>query len=171
MTDIWSGGIAFGYFSASSAGHQFGMIDLSQDNTTVTPKEDFNNLAAEYAKVTFVTGPEQGSVAASKYPACPTWSVSNVLPATPDEAACNCLQAALHCRFIPQKHDYNAAVGELLGAACGYLAQNGHDCADISANGTSGTYGKLSMCEPSTSSYAFPPPAASHRGVNKNSSC
>ncbi|KAJ7819114.1 hypothetical protein B0H14DRAFT_3473308 [Mycena olivaceomarginata] len=36
MTNVWSGGLIFSRFNASSAGLQFGMVTLSEDNTTVT---------------------------------------------------------------------------------------------------------------------------------------
>jgi hypothetical protein len=36
MTNVWSGGLIFSRFNASSAGLQFGMVTLSADNTTVT---------------------------------------------------------------------------------------------------------------------------------------
>jgi len=72
MTNIWLGGLAFSYFPASSQGHQFGMATLSSDNTSVTTNADFDNLVAEYGKVSFVNSPSQSSVAASTFGVCPS---------------------------------------------------------------------------------------------------
>ncbi|KAJ7884594.1 Glucanosyltransferase-domain-containing protein [Mycena olivaceomarginata] len=57
MTDVWSGGLAFSYFSALSAGHEFGMSTLSSDNTNVTIYADLDNLVSQYATVSFYVWP------------------------------------------------------------------------------------------------------------------
>ncbi|KAJ7751485.1 1,3-beta-glucanosyltransferase [Mycena maculata] len=152
MTDVWSGGCAFSYFSASSRGHQFGMVTLSSDNSTVTTNGDFDNLAAQFNAVKFVNSPAQVSVKAAPLPACPatasSWPVSNTLPPTPDDTACGCLADALSCVFQPPTPDYMVLVGELIGIACGLYGQAGGSCDDISADGETGVYGTVGMCDP-----------------------
>ncbi|KAJ7139681.1 glycoside hydrolase family 72 protein [Mycena epipterygia] len=160
MTDIWSGGLAFSYFPASSSAGQFGMVNISSDGTTVTPNQDFNNLVTQYGAITFVNSPSQSSAMASSFPACPTanssWAASNTLPPTPNEAACLCLDNALSCQFQPSTSNYSAIAGSLIDTACGLLGSSGGSCADIGGNGTTGVYGLVDMCDPITKvSYVF----------------
>ncbi|KAF7345193.1 1,3-beta-glucanosyltransferase [Mycena sanguinolenta] len=162
MTNIWSGGLAFSYFNASSAGHQFGMATLSADNTTVTTNQDFANLQSQYKSVTFVNTPTQSAAAQSTYGACPqpdaNLEASTTLPPTPNDSACACLTEHLGCLFkMPANGDYTALVGTLTGVVCGELLPGvGGSCNDIATNGTTGTYGVVSSCDPVTRlSYAF----------------
>ncbi|KAJ7101007.1 1,3-beta-glucanosyltransferase [Mycena crocata] len=159
MTDIWSGGLAFSYFPASSAAGNFGMANISSDGT-VTPSQDFDNLVTEYGKVTFVNTPAKSSAAASSFPACPTtnssWAATTTVPPTPNPAACACLENSLSCQFIPQSSNYSALVGTLTDTACSLLGSSGGTCGDIGGSGTSGIYGRLDMCDPVTKlSYIF----------------
>ncbi|KAF8209875.1 glycoside hydrolase family 72 protein [Mycena galopus ATCC 62051] len=162
MTNVWSGGLAFSYFDATSAGHQFGMTTLSADNTTITTNQDFINLAAQYAAVSLVNAPAQGGVAASTFGACPAENASieasKVLPPTPNDAACACVVGKLGCLFKePADGDFTALVGTLTGTVCGELLPGVKgSCDDIAANGTTGVYGVMAMCDPVTRlSYAF----------------
>ncbi|KAJ7152709.1 1,3-beta-glucanosyltransferase [Mycena crocata] len=153
MTDVWSGGLAFSYFGAISKGHEFGIATLSADNSTVTTNGDFDNLATQFNAVTFVNKPPKNSVAAGTLPACPAasppaWPVATKLPPTPDDSACGCLANALSCVFQPPTADYMVLVGELIGVACGLASQMGGSCDDISANGETGVYGRVGMCDP-----------------------
>ncbi|KAJ7293176.1 1,3-beta-glucanosyltransferase [Mycena rebaudengoi] len=159
MSDIWSGGLAFSYFPASSAAGSFGMVEISSDGKTVTPNADFDNLVKEYGKVSLADSPSKSSVAAASYPACPSsnssWAASNTLPPTPNESACNCLGKALSCQF--QSASANSTLmGSLINTACGLLGQAGGSCREIGGNGTTGVYGRLDMCDPPVKvSYAF----------------
>ncbi|KAJ7059573.1 glycoside hydrolase family 72 protein, partial [Mycena amicta] len=161
MSDVWSGGIAFSYFPAASAGHEFGMATLSSDNTTVTTNADFDNLVAQYGNLTSLpTTPTKASAAASSFSACPTENAaleaSTALPPTPNFNACSCLESKLACLFKPATSDFNAVLGTLTGVACQLLGQVGGSCADIATNGTTGVYGTVASCDPSTRlSYAF----------------
>ncbi|KAI8995412.1 Glucanosyltransferase-domain-containing protein [Trametes punicea] len=150
MSDIWSGGIAFSYFPAQSNDGQFGMVTI--DGNTVTPNDDFNRLKAQYNNVTFPTTPSQSSAGQTQYPSCPsqnsTWLASNTLPPTPNDAACNCLEGILSCQFTPKTSNTSSIVGPLLDLGCSLLGQNGGNCNDISANGTTGTYGRVAFCDP-----------------------
>ncbi|KAJ7212539.1 1,3-beta-glucanosyltransferase [Mycena pura] len=160
MTDIWSGGIAFSYFPAASAGHQFGMATLSSDNKTATTNADFDNLVAQYQNVTFVNTPAQASAPSATFGACPTegasLAASTALPPTPNEAACACVLSKLSCVFKPSTSDFTAVVGTLTGDVCGLLAGVNGTCSDISTNGTTGMYGGMAGCDPTIRlSYAF----------------
>ncbi|KAJ6604249.1 1,3-beta-glucanosyltransferase [Mycena vulgaris] len=160
MSDIWSGGLAFSYFPASSSAGQFGIVNISSDGTTVTPNDDFNNLVTQYGEITFVNSPSKSSAAASSFPACPTanssWAASNTLPPTPNDAACACLESALSCRFHTSSSNYSALVGTLIDTACSLLGSSGGTCDDIGGSGTTGVYGRLDMCDPITKlSYVF----------------
>ncbi|KAJ7440607.1 1,3-beta-glucanosyltransferase [Mycena latifolia] len=160
MTNVWSGGIAFSYFPAESTGHQFGMATLSADNSTVSTNADFDNLVTQYGKVSFVNSPAQASVATATFGACPAEGTSleaaAVLPPTPNESACDCVQSKLSCLFTPATSDYTVVMGILTGVVCGLLPGVKGNCDDISANGTTGAYGVVAMCDPTIKlSYAF----------------
>jgi len=159
MTPVFSGGIAFSYFPATVPG--FALVNLSSDGTTVTPNDDFNRLKAEYANVTFQNSPSQASAGQTSFPSCPqqnsTFFASTKLPPTPSDEVCSCVTSkSFSCLFTPETADTSSIVGELLNEACGDLGQNGANCDVIGGNGTLGTYGSLSFCDPNTKlSWAF----------------
>jgi len=154
MTEIWSGGLAFSYFPATSSQGQFGIVNISSDGSTVTPNADFTSLQQQYGQVSFVNNPSQASAGSATYPACPaensTWLASASLPPTPNDAACACLESTLACQFTPPNNNFSSIVGPLLDEACGLLGQAGGNCNDIAANGSTGSYGRVSFCDPST---------------------
>lgn len=153
MNTAWSGGIAFSYFPATSVQGQFGMVNISSDQTTVTVSDDFTRLAAEYSNITFIDSPSQASTAASSYPSCAApntvFVASNTLPQTPNEAACDCVESALACRFTPTTDNTTVIVGSLLDTGCSLLGSSGGSCNPIGGNGQTGVYGALSACDPS----------------------
>jgi len=150
MSNVWSGGVAFSYFPASSVQGQFGMVTISGDS--VQTSDDFNRLRDQYTKVSPPNSPTKDSAGAATYPSCPTanatWVASNTLPPTPDLSACNCLENALSCRFTPATTNYSSTVGELLDVGCSLLGQRGGSCADIGGDGQAGVYGRVSGCDP-----------------------
>ncbi len=150
MTDIWSGGLAFSYFPATSSQGQFGMVTISSDNTTVTTSDDFTRLQAEYGNVTFVNSPS--APGSTTFPSCPTanstFLASQSLPPTPNDNSCNCLESSLACQFTPTTSNTSAIVGPLLDTACGLLGQVNGNCDAIAADGAAGTYGPVSFCNP-----------------------
>jgi hypothetical protein len=152
MSDIWSGGLAFSYFPASSAQGQFGMVNISADGNTVTVGNDYNQLETQYGQLSPPNSPSQSSAGSSNYPSCPstnsTFLASTSIPPTPNEAACDCVENNLSCRFTPATSNYTGVVGALLDTACGLLGQGGGNCNDIGGNGSTGTYGRLSGCDP-----------------------
>jgi hypothetical protein len=149
---VWSGGVAFSYFPATSDAGQFGMVNISADGSTVTTSTDYSNLQAAYGAVTFVNTPAQSSAPAASYPSCPASNssllASTTLPPTPNDAACKCLQSNLDCLFNPQVANTTGIVGPLLDTACGLIGQVGSNCNALSANGQTGTYGLVASCDP-----------------------
>jgi hypothetical protein len=158
MNTVWSGGIAFSYFPATSVQGQFGIVTISQDGNTVTTSDDYTRLKDEYGKVSFINSPSQSS-AGTSYPACTAPSTdflaSNTLPPTPNESACECVRSSFGCQFTPVTSNYSSIVGELLDYGCSLLGQGGQSCDAISGNGGSGVYGDLSGCDPSESIYSY----------------
>ncbi|KAF7789199.1 hypothetical protein EIP86_000138 [Pleurotus ostreatoroseus] len=151
MSDIWSGGIAFSYFPATSSQGQFGMVTISSDNTTVTVSDDFTRLQAQFNST---TGPNTPSApGTTTFPSCPTTNstflASSTLPPTPNDNSCNCLEDSLACTFAPKTSNTTGILGPLLDTTCGLLGQAGGNCDAISADGASGTYGTVSGCSPS----------------------
>ncbi|KAG5352716.1 1,3-beta-glucanosyltransferase gel4 [Termitomyces sp. T112] len=151
MSPVWSGGVAFSYFPASSAQGQFGMVTISSDGSSVTTSDDFERLKTHYNQASGPNTPPEGS-STSNFPSCPTanssFLASTTLPPTPNESACNCLLSTLSCRFHPATSNYSAIVGELLDTACSFVGQKGGTCDDIAGNGQTGVYGRLSGCDP-----------------------
>lgn len=154
MSPVWSGGLAFSYFPATSAQGQFGMVTISPDGSTVT----------QHGQAQPPNSPAQSAAGATTYPACPTvnstFLASTTLPPTPNEAACNCLESSLGCQFTPATSNFSAIVGTLVDTACSLLGQQGGNCNDISGNGTSGVYGRVSGCSPCK--HRAPPPPRAH---------
>lgn len=154
MSNTWSGGLAFSYFPATSAQGQFGMVTISTDGKTVTTSPDFTLLQAQYGNVTAPTTPSQSAAGSTSYPACPAetadFLASTTLPPTPDSSACNCLANILSCRFTPATSNTTAILGSLLDTACSLIGQKGLNCNDIGGNGSTGTYGRVSACDPAT---------------------
>ncbi|KII93364.1 carbohydrate-binding module family 43 protein [Plicaturopsis crispa FD-325 SS-3] len=152
MTDVWSGGLAFSYFPAESPQGEFGMVTISADGSTVTTAQDFANLKAAYASASPANSPSSSSAGNTNYPACPsansTFVASSTIPPTPNESACSCLEQSLTCQFKPSTSNYTAIVGTLIDTACGLLGASGGNCNDISGNGTAGSYGRVSGCDP-----------------------
>jgi 1,3-beta-glucanosyltransferase GAS1 len=154
MSPVWSGAIAFSYFSATSPQGEFGMVTISADGSSVTPSADYVTLQQQYSNVAFINSPTQSAAGAATYPTCPattaSFNASDTLPSTPNDAACSCLEKNLSCQFTPQTNNVTAIVGVLLNQACSFLGQAGKSCSDISSDGTTGIYGSVSGCDPST---------------------
>lgn len=163
MSDVFSGGIAFNYFPATSAQGTFTMVTISDDGNSVQTSADFTNLVTAYKAVNMSNTPSQSNAPAASYPSCPTanstFLASSSLPPTPNQSACSCLEKASPCQFKPPSNNPTvvaADVGVLLDYTCSLLGQNQLSCADINANGSSGMYGNASSCDPETKlSYVF----------------
>ncbi|ODV92172.1 carbohydrate-binding module family 43 protein [Tortispora caseinolytica NRRL Y-17796] len=141
MTDVWSGGIVYMYFQEVN---DYGLVTV--DGSSVSTLADYSYLSEELHSISptsismdAYTPSSTGGVA------CPTtdsdWAAATALPPTPDEETCVCLDASYSCVLAPGVD--TDSYSELFGYLCGVL-----DCSEISANGTSGEYGELSMCDP-----------------------
>ncbi|KAF7352227.1 1,3-beta-glucanosyltransferase [Mycena venus] len=143
MTNVWSGGVAFIYTGTP----EYGLVTISLDGSTVTPSAEFANLAAQYAKVSFINSPSQSSAGASNFGACPAsgtnFEASTALPQTPNDSACTCLANQLSCVFNPAANGSSALADTLTTQVCGLLEQTGANCNDIITNGTTGVYGSV----------------------------
>ena len=152
MSDIWSGGLAFSYFPATSSQGEFGMVTISSDNTTVTTSDDFTRLKQQYSLLSPPNSPSQTATGASTYPSCPaqnsSFIASTTLPPTPNDASCACLQNTLSCQFTPHTTNVSGIVGPLLDTGCSLLGGVGGNCNDIAGNGSTGVYGRVSFCDP-----------------------
>ncbi|TFY83134.1 hypothetical protein EWM64_g879 [Hericium alpestre] len=151
MSPVWSGGMAFSYFPATSDQGSFGMVTINGNQ--VQTSQDFDNLKAQYGQASGPNSPSQSSAGSSTYPACPAQStnllVSNTLPPTPNDAACDCLQNSLSCQFTPTTSNTTGILGPLLDTACSLIGTAGGNCNAISGSGSSGQYGAASGCDPS----------------------
>lgn len=152
MSQTFVGGVAFSYFPATSVQGDFGMVTISPDGSTVTTGSDFNALVSQYSQVNASNTPSKSSAGNTNYPGCPaqntTFLASSSLPPTPNDQSCQCLETTLSCTFTPQTNNYTAIVGELLDTGCSLLGQAGGNCNDIASSGASGTYGRVSFCDP-----------------------
>ena len=153
MSPVWSGGIAFSYFPATSAQGDYGIVSISPDGSTVTVNQNFDNLKTQYTQASPPNSPSESSAGSTSYPACPqqnsTMLASSTLPPTPNLAACTCLEDNLSCQFTPTTSNTSAIVGSLLNYGCSLLGQVGDSCNPIAANGSTGVYGAVSACDPS----------------------
>jgi 1,3-beta-glucanosyltransferase GAS1 len=153
---VWSGGFAFSYFPATSDSGNFGMVTVNQDGT-VTPGADFNNLKTAYSQVAFINTPTQANAPAAAFPACPqnnaNFLASTKLPPTPSDSACQCMENNLSCQFHPQTADTRTIVGPVLDGACALLGGKGGNCNALAGNGQTGTYGLAAQCDPSKLSF------------------
>ncbi|EIN13413.1 glycoside hydrolase family 72 protein [Punctularia strigosozonata HHB-11173 SS5] len=157
MSDVWSGGLAFSYFPATSAQGQFGMVTISDDGSTVTTSQDFDNLKSQYTSATPPNTPSQSNAGSTSYPSCPsqnaTWLASTTLPGTPSDDACSCLDKSLSCQFKPHTTngtEINIIIGDLIDFGCSLLGQMSLDCNAISGSGSQGVYGDVQSCDPAT---------------------
>lgn len=146
MTDVWSGGIIYEYIEESN---NYGLVSVAADGSSVSTLVDFNNLKSYY---TTVTG---SSLASASYTpsislpgACPTsnasWPVATALPPTPNSGLCDCVASQLTCISQYSLSD-SSEIGTAIGTICGTSSSA---CSAISGNGTTGSYGELSMCNP-----------------------
>lgn len=152
MSPVWSGGIAFSYFPATSSQGEFGMVTVS--GNTVTVSDDYTRLVTQYSQASGPNSPTQDLAGQSTFPACPaansSFLASTTLPPTPNDTACACVVNTLSCQFTPQTDNTTAIVGELLDEGCGLLGQQGLSCNDIAGSGSTGVYGRLAFCDPAS---------------------
>ncbi|AGO13531.1 AaceriAGL351Wp [[Ashbya] aceris (nom. inval.)] len=145
MTDVWSGGIVYMYFEETN---QYGLVAVDSSGR-VSTNDDYNNLKTALATISPSSANKDSYTAPSGSVACPTtgsnWQAATSLPPSPQKDVCDCIKGALRCVVSPDvdEKDYS----ELFGYLC---SEADVDCADISANGTIGSYGAFSFCDDET---------------------
>ncbi|KAL3231120.1 Uncharacterized protein RNJ44_00759 [Nakaseomyces bracarensis] len=151
MASVWSGGIVYMYFEEENG---YGVVNITANNS-VKKLPDFYNLKMAYTKSipSNIYDPDwikplKREVHKSLLE-CPersranNWYASDILPPTPDDEKCECLENILPCHIEPlrneqYKNDYIA----MFDYICGEI-----DCSEISSNGSTGKYGDYSDCE------------------------
>ena len=128
------------------------MVTVSGD--TVTVSDDYTRLVTQYSQASGPNSPTMDTAGQTTFPACPgqnsSFLASTTLPSTPNDTACACVVNTLSCQFTPQTDNTTNILGELLDEACGLLGQQGLSCNDIAGNGSTGVYGRLEFCDPSS---------------------
>lgn len=123
-----------------------GLVSVSDDTASKLP--DFTVLSTQLARVT-PTGVNAESYTPTNTQArqCPPtgagWNASSALPPTPNKELCGCMLRNLTC---VAKQDLDGdTISQLFGTVCG-LDEDA--CAGVQKDGSTGTYGALSMCSP-----------------------
>lgn len=83
MSSVFSGGLVYEY---SQEDNNYGLVQISSDNQTVTTNSDFDNLKKQYALVSSIPnngGYQTGLPHSNCPPQSDTWQASNDLPSTP----------------------------------------------------------------------------------------
>lgn len=152
MTDVVSGGSAFGYFPklSSAQGKDYGLVDLNGDIVTV--RGGWTDLKDQFARANPPTNVPSGNNAPA-YPQCqqPTdnFHANPTLPPTPDPKYCSCLQTnSWPCQATRASANSPELLGLLLGQTCSYISQAGGSCDELNANGETAVYGNVSFCAP-----------------------
>lgn len=86
MTHVFSGGLVYEY---SQEANNYGLVEISDDNKTVTPNQDYDNLKLQFAAVPNPTGNgdyQEDLPHNSCPPLSSTWEASSTLPDTPKGA-------------------------------------------------------------------------------------
>ncbi|KAI9833810.1 MAG: 1,3-beta-glucanosyltransferase gas1 [Phylliscum demangeonii] len=141
MSPVWSGGIVYMYFQEEN---DYGLVTVSGSTASKLP--DYTALSSQLAQVT-PTAVNQASYAPTNTQAraCPPtgagWNASATLPPTPNKDLCGCAMKNLTC--VAKAGITTESVGQLFGTVCGL---DKSACAGIVADGSTGTYGALSMC-------------------------
>lgn len=147
MSSVWSGGLVYMYFEEEN---QYGVVKINKNNE-VEKLPDFDNLKKAYRKAT-PKGVNLSDQAISRKSInvrkldCPekshnnNWLASDILPPTPNDEKCACLDEILPCLALPSNDDQDY-YKTLFNYVCGEV-----DCKDIKTDGTLGKYGKFSDC-------------------------
>jgi hypothetical protein len=142
MTDTWSGGLAYMYFEEEN---EYGVVEIGA-NGEVTPLPDYYCLQRAYksADPKGVNLEEYKKFTKpSAFSNCPVksavWKASNVLPQSPDQAKCECMERSLKCRLASDIKQ--SELKQVFEFAC-----NKVDCSAIRTDGVGGEYGSFSDC-------------------------
>lgn len=139
MTQVWSGGIIYELFQKEN---NFGLVEESS-NGKITKLDDFNTVRLRFLEnkpkgIQRTLEPSESNFQVECPSVSTTWKSLPILPPTPDEGKCECLQTTLSCVITPYQdvHEHN-----FLTELCDLT-----DCSDILANPGLGIYGKFSGC-------------------------
>ncbi|KAG0171613.1 1,3-beta-glucanosyltransferase gas1 [Apophysomyces sp. BC1015] len=171
MTEVWSGGVVYEW---TQENNNYGLVQLGGSAATTALLPDYTNLQNALARI----NPKGIHMDAFDDPprpaaACPqtgmNWKASAVLPPTPSETACQCMQDSLVCtasdKVSNTAQDDNNSNSNPLGAQldmmCGVVA-----CQAISTDAAQGRYGSFSFCSPKEKlSWLYHLYAKKHKGA------
>jgi 1,3-beta-glucanosyltransferase GAS1 len=145
-------------FIANCFARLAGLVTVS--GNSVSTLADYNALSSQIAASAYPSGVSGGSYTPSNSPAsCPAvatgvatqWEAKDVLPPTPNQAACDCMYQTQQCFPSTQVLANVSSIGSLFGTVCGL---NNTACAGISSNTLTGVYGPYGMCN-STQQLAY----------------
>ncbi|KAI9680750.1 MAG: 1,3-beta-glucanosyltransferase gas1 [Caeruleum heppii] len=151
MSPVWSGGIVYMYHQEAN---NYGLVSIDDSSASLLP--DYTALSTQLASVT------PSSATADDYTPtntqareCPPtgnfWNASSDLPPTPNEELCSCALRSMTC--VARAGISGESISELFSTVCGL---DNSACDGIAADGSTGTYGALSMCDPTVQlSWAF----------------
>lgn len=87
MSSVFSGGLVYEYTQESN---DYGLVEVSSDNLTVSELPDFANLSTQFASISLPTGDGGAHTDSLDHDSCPTldsnWEASDDLPDTPKGA-------------------------------------------------------------------------------------
>ncbi|KAJ5286712.1 hypothetical protein N7478_002398 [Penicillium angulare] len=143
MEDVWSGGIVYMYFETDN---HYGLVSVDGDSTSVSTKQDFDNLSSQMKKAT-PTGVSMKdyTVSTTVGRSCPAttsdWHAATALPPAINNDLCSCMYDSLSCvpvSDISEKQSQNAY---------DYIGGKDKSAFDgVSGNGKTGVYGAYSGC-------------------------
>lgn len=138
MTDVWAGGIVYMYFEEEN---KYGLASVKDGK--ISTLEDFKNLKTRMEGINPTVGSYFTTSKTETTASCPTankyWQVSPVLPPTPNDELCQCLEKTLSC--VASHKLKEKEFGKLFATVCGMV-----DCSEITSNSSS--FGTFSFCSP-----------------------
>ncbi|KAL4814357.1 Glucanosyltransferase-domain-containing protein [Aspergillus spinulosporus] len=144
MNDVWSGGIVYMYFQEAN---DYGLVSVV-DSTSVSTMADYKYYSSQINAVS-ASGTNKASYTPTNtaLQSCPavtsgSWlAKASPLPPTPNTDLCSCMDKTNACVVDSSVDSDNYA--DLFSVVCGLT-----ECAGVSANGTTGSYGAYGMCQP-----------------------
>ncbi|KAF2690509.1 carbohydrate-binding module family 43 protein [Lentithecium fluviatile CBS 122367] len=145
MTEVFSGGIVYEWFMGEN---DYGLVELTDNDASVSPYPDFTSLSSELAKVTPSPTQRSDYSATNTAPACPSVGTSweaqaSPLPPSVNPQLCACMAANLQCNI---KSTDDTKYADAFTFIC--EKNDGEFCAGIERNATTGSYGGLGGCDP-----------------------
>ncbi|KAF2451172.1 carbohydrate-binding module family 43 protein [Karstenula rhodostoma CBS 690.94] len=143
MTEVFSGGIVYQWFMSEN---NYGLVELTDNDASVSPYPDFTSLRSELASVRPTTTARSAYSPSNSAPACPTtgssWlPVASPLPPAVNPKLCACMASNLQCNIASTDDSKYEDVFNYICAAA-----DGKYCKGIQHNATTGAFGALSGC-------------------------